>query len=259
MRCLTLMALLSMPCLADEIQTKDGKKIEFKSLVDEGDTIELTTPQGTKVSIKKSDFDKYIPSGVKEGPLTGAQFSFDKKRKLATVDLLAQVDVKRDGFQGSWKLQGGALVGSGSGVSGKLQSTYTPPEEYDLTLEVTRKAGTELAVGLVAGGHQCVFVFDYADCAASGPFIDQVGPATNGIGVLGKFFTNGKSRSIRFMVRKEALVCEVDGKDFLVWKADWKRAQLYPDYAVQSKNTVFLVVGGSTHQITKWTVAAPKE
>jgi len=43
---------------ADEIQTKDGKKIEFKSLIDEGDTLELTTPQGTKVSVKKADFDK---------------------------------------------------------------------------------------------------------------------------------------------------------------------------------------------------------
>src|SRR5437016_7617002 len=99
---------------ADEIQTKDGKKIEFKLLADEGDFWELTTPQGTKVTVKKADFDKFIPSGVKDVPLTGASFTFDKKRKLETVDLLAKVDPKKDGITGTWKAVGGGLNGVGA-------------------------------------------------------------------------------------------------------------------------------------------------
>src|SRR5581483_2395104 len=105
MRYAMTILLLVAPGWADEIQTKDGKKIEFKSLTDEGDTLELTTPQGTKVSIKKADFDKYIPSGVREVPLTGATFTFDKKRRLETVDILTKLpDLKKDAIGGTWKM-----------------------------------------------------------------------------------------------------------------------------------------------------------
>src|SRR2546427_2270047 len=94
------------PGLADEIQTKDGKKIEFKALTDEGDYWELTTPQGTKVTVKKADFDKLIPSGVKEAPLTGASFTFDKKRKLTMSDILSKIDLKKDELVPTWKMAG---------------------------------------------------------------------------------------------------------------------------------------------------------
>src|SRR5205809_7329509 len=109
---LLLVLVLMTPgrLLADEIQTKDGKKVEFKVLTDEGDSWELTTPQGTKVTIKKSDFDRFIPGGVKETPLTGASFTFDKKRKLDKVDLLAKFDAKKDGLTGTWKLNGNVLT-----------------------------------------------------------------------------------------------------------------------------------------------------
>src|SRR5882672_11299097 len=136
MRYTIALLLLAVPGWADEIQTKDGKKFEFKLLADEGDFWELTTPQGTKVTVKKADFDKLIPSGVKEVPLTGAQFTFDKKRKLSTMDLLSRVDSKRDGITGTWKQAGGAIIGAGGmNLVAKLTSAYTPPEEYDLTIE----------------------------------------------------------------------------------------------------------------------------
>jgi hypothetical protein len=248
--------------LADEIQTKDGKKIEFKSLVDEGDTIELTTPQGTKVSIKKSDFDKYIPSGVKEVPLTGAQFTFDKKRKLATADLLSRVDVKKDGITGMWKQAGGAIVGSGgTNLVAKLTCAYTPPEEYDLTIEATRKEGVEdLMVGLIGGGKQFTFFFDTASSSFSGPGkVDGNDPQTSGLSIPGRFFTTGKPRAFTIMVRREVLIVVSEGKDFFSWKADWSRVSLHPALAMTAKNTLFLAVGQAGYQITRWTVTAPKE
>jgi hypothetical protein len=262
MRVLTAFVLLISIATADEIQTKDGKKIEFKSLTDEGDTIELTTPQGTKISIKKADFDKYIPSGVKEVPLTGAQFTFDKKRKLASIDLLARVDVKKDGITVTWKQAGGAIIGTGGyNLIAKLTSTYTPPEEYDLTIEATRKEGIEdLMVGLIAGGKQFTFFFDSASSSVSGPGkVDGNDPQTNGISIPGRFFTNGKPRAFTIMVRREALLVVSEGKDFFAWKADWNRVSLHPALAMNTKNTLSLAVGQAGYQITRWTVTAPKE
>jgi hypothetical protein len=105
MKYLLAFLLLVMPAMADEIQTKDGKKYEFTLLADQGDSWELTTPHGVKVTVKKADFDKLIPSGTKEVPLTGASFTFDKKRKLETVDLLTKLgDPKKDAISGTWKM-----------------------------------------------------------------------------------------------------------------------------------------------------------
>src|SRR5947207_921986 len=154
---------LAVPSWADEIQTKDGKKIEFKALTDEGEFWELTTPQGTKVTVKKLDFDRLIPGGVKELPLTGATFAFDKKRKLTTVDLISKFDPK-NAIAGNWKLANGAIVGTRtSGGNAKLELKFTPPEEYDLTVVAERKETTGeapgIVFGLIGGGRQFGFFF----------------------------------------------------------------------------------------------------
>lgn len=247
---------------ADEIQTKDGKKIEFKTLVDEGDFWDLTTSQGTKVTVKKADFDRFIPSGLKEVPLTGAQFTFDKKRKLETIDLMAKVDPKKDGITGTWKAAPGGIVGTGGyNLIAKLTSSYTPPEEFDLTIEATRKEGVEdLMVGLIGGGKQFTFFFDTASSSFSGPGkVDGADPQGSGISVPGRFFTNGKARAFTIMVRREVLIVQSEGKDFFVWKADWNRVSLHPALALTSKNTLFIGIGQAGYQITRWAVTAPKE
>src|SRR5436190_14985623 len=167
MRHVIALLLLVAPGWADEIQTKDGKKIEFKNLSDEGDFWELTTPQGTKVTVKKADFERFSPGGMKEVPLTGASFTFDKKRKLEVLDLFTKIDPKKDALGGTWKLAGGTLVGPVQ--LGKIQTSYTPPEEYDLTIVAERKdRNPGLAVGLIGGGRQFSWHFDWGPTAMSG-------------------------------------------------------------------------------------------
>lgn len=261
MKTVFLLFVLGYPLSADEIQTKDGKKVEFKALIDNGDSWELTTPQGTKVTVQKSEFERFIPGGIKDSPLTGASITFDRKRKLETVDLLRTIDTKRDGLSGNWQFAG-RLSGSGAAnVIAKCQlSAYTNiPEEYDLTIEVTRKDGTEeAAFGLIGGGKQFLFVFDRLNSSWSGFYTDQA-PEQNNLGVPGKFFTNGKPRTVVFMVRREAFVVQADGKDYLTWKADWTKAQIYNPYAVQMKNVFFIATGQSQIQITRMVLSTPKE
>jgi hypothetical protein len=264
MRCAFVILLLLAPSWADEIQTKDGKKVEFKALVDEGDSWELTTPQGTKVTVKKADFEKFIPSGVKDVPLTGASFTFDKKRKLETVDLFAKIDLKNNVVVPTWKLAGGALIGTGTrDAAAKLEASYTPPEEYDLTLVLERKeTGAEVpyfVVGLVGGGKQFSFVLD-RNLGESGLYLFKGQNAVDsGLSVPGQIFTKGKARTFVFMVRREAFIVQLDGKDWFTWKPDWSQVSFEGKFAVPSKSSIFFAVGIASYNVTKAVVTAPKD
>jgi hypothetical protein len=265
MKYLLAFLLLVMPAMADEIQTKDGKKYEFTLLADQGDSWELTTPHGVKVTVKKADFDKLIPSGTKEVPLTGASFTFDKKRKLETVDLLTKLgDPKKDAISGTWKMTAKGLVMSNGEGHARLPVSYSPPEEYDLSITVERQTGdVDFLLGLVGGGKQFALKFDSSHGQASG--LDKInggGPETNtipGTTVLGRFFEIKKPRTLTIMVRKEAFFMQENGKDLLAWKADWNTISLNPGFQVQEKNVLFLGVWGSTFQVSKMTLTAPKE
>lgn len=109
-----------------------------------------------QVTVKKADFDHFIPGGVKELPLTGASFTFDKKRKLETIDLLARFDPRKDELVTSWKMSGAPLVGTGAvNHIATMQMTYTPPEEYDLTMALEHKDGDRgILVGSAVSAHQ---------------------------------------------------------------------------------------------------------
>ena len=260
---LAMVLLVPASLRSDELTLKDGRKIEWKTITDAGDTYEIETAQGTKLSVKKADVEKFTPTAPLP-PLTGASFTFDpKKVKLVTIDLLQKIDPKRDTVTGSWRGGGGGITGTG-GVNAlaKLQTTYTPPEEYDLTLEITRKEGAEnIAIGIIGGGRQFAFELDCLTSTWSGPHVldGKEYPGSSGVGVPGKLFTNGKPRVFTFMIRKEVLIVRLDGKDWFPWKAEWNRLNLHPSCAVTSKNTLFFVVGAGTYQIGKAAVVAPKE
>jgi hypothetical protein len=254
--------LLTLPVWADELILKDGKKIEWKTLSDEGDSYEITTPQGTKITVKKDDVESFTKKKT-EGPLTGAQFTFDKKRKLTTVDLFTKIDLKKDVVAGDWKFAGGVLTGTTNGGPSKLQTTFTPPEEYDLTLVIEQKdvAGGAIFVGLIGGGKQFTFGFggDWSGLEAYGGQKMQ----DSGIGIPGRFFQKAP-RTVTFMVRKEAFIVQADGKDYFTWKADWSKLSVIPFHAVQSQNTIFLVVSRSevaqlSYKISRMTLTSPKE
>ncbi|MBI3857692.1 MAG: hypothetical protein HY293_18580, partial [Planctomycetes bacterium] len=140
-----VLGLAAAPLSADELVLKDGRTIEWTNLKDEGDTYEVTTPQGTKLSIRKEDVESFTKKKAPE-LLTGATITFDKKKKLETVDLLAQIDIKKDIVSGPWRF-GGRLLSGGPGQAESLSKLQIGgfqaiPEEYDLTMVVERKEAT---------------------------------------------------------------------------------------------------------------------
>jgi hypothetical protein len=266
MKYLSLMMALALMTVAnaDELILKDGKKIEWKTLSDEGDSYEVTTPTGTKITVKKEDVDRLAKSRLPE-LLTGASFTFDKKRKMTTVDLLTKIDIKRDTVMPGWKLSNGVLTGTLQERSfAKLNIPYTPPEEYDLQLTIERKdtygEGVGICVGLIGGGKQFGYFFERNKMSSGPSLVNGANCIDNGLGVAGKFFEKGKVRNLTFMVRRDALVVVADGKDYSIWaKPDWNTVSVDPIAAVPSKNTLFLSMESALYVITRAIVMAPKE
>lgn len=253
----TLLFALAASAHGDELKLKDGKTLEWAALRDQGEYYELETPAGTKVMVKKSDVDRVVTTAP-QAALTGATFAFDRKAKLVTVDLLQKIDPKKDGVVGAWSLKGPALTGVApshlqpmGADHGKIQFPGTPPEEYDLTATFERKEGAEdIAFGLIGGGKQVVFAFD-AWGTWSGLFdVDGKGCDKSGLGVQGKVLENGKPRTVVFMVRKDALVVKLDGKDHWVWKAEWDKVSANPYHAIAAKNLLWIAIYKSTYSIS---------
>ena len=259
----TILAIMILASVAgaDEIVLKSGKRIEWVSIKDMGDAYEIETPQGSKSVIQKDDVETLARKKAPE-VLTGASIAFDKKAKLQGVDLLAGIDIKRDSVLGTWRRSGASVTGSGSyGVIAKIATSYVPPEEYDMTLVVDRKEGTDAApdgfiVWLIGGTKQFVFQFDalgYSGIAN----VDGKGTHNGAPSIPGKFWT-GKPRLITIMVRQSAIVCQVDGKDYFSWKAEWNRVGLEPYLTVPNKDTLHVGMGSSVYTVSRWTVSAPK-
>jgi len=252
-------ALLAMPVSADELTLKDGRKIEWSAIRDLGDTYEVETPRGLKVIFKKDEVEMFVQTKP-VAALTGATFTFDKSKKLETVDLLRAIDLKRDIVTAAWRLNAQGLSGEGSGSThAKIHVPVTPPAEYDLTIVAQRTGGMDdLGIGLVGGGNQVVLFLDAAQGTVSGPgAIDGKGPAEAGLAKNEKFF-EGKPRTIVCMVRKEALIVQVDGKDYIVWKADWTKVSVPRMLAVPKKDVLFLTAFRSSFQISRMALSYPK-
>jgi hypothetical protein len=246
----------------DELILKDGKRIEWTDLHDAGDSYEVTTPQGTKITVKKDDVDSLAKKRAPE-LLTGAVITFDKKKKLESFDLLSQIDIKKDIVSGPWRMNGKSLSGGpGQAESiSKLQISgfTTIPEDYDLTMTIEKKEATNgFFVVLIGGGRQFGVGFDTNKLAQSGFGTSSGNDVNEGRVIPGKFFGKG-ARTIKFMVRREAFVIQADGKDFITWKADWPKVNLWEMWAAPARNV--FVVGlhdSSNYIVSSMVMSAPK-
>lgn len=244
---------------ADVLVLRDGKTIEWSGVRDKGDSYELDTVDGKKVTVRKSDVETLSKPVAQNGPLTGASFSVDTK--LVTFDILKMINPKTDEISGSWIFSNGTLVGSGNAAAiPRIQSGCKLPLEYDMKMVVERKSGNdEFFLGLSGGGRRFTLHFDAYQGGWSGPSrIDGKTSNENGIGVPGKFFTNGVPKTIRVSVRKDLLYVKSDDRDFLSWKADWKRAELDPAFSVKDKDAFFLGAL-SKFQVSHLSITMPLE
>lgn len=250
---LLLCLLVPSTLLGDELLLKDGRKIPWKTLSDEGDEYLVDG----KTRIRKADVDRFSIAEA-SAILTGAAVSFDKKRKLETVNLLQKVDLARDQLSGTWKDASG-IAGSAAGEEhARLQVPYVLPEEYDLTIVVERKEGTEdFGVGLVGGGRPFMFHFD----VGAGSWSGIITPGADGslskvTERKGKFFGKGP-KTLTFMVRKDAFFLLVDGKEFAKLKPDWTKLSILPTHAPTRADSVSFSIYKGSFVVSRLALAFP--
>lgn len=229
MKTLLALVLLAMPCLADEIVLKDGRRIAWKSVVDDGDAYSVETKDGKKLTLKKTEVERFANGGQDESgrpvpaPLTGATFALDIKR-CTTIDLLPRA--KTETTSGMWKTSGKTVMASAEGRA-TLNFDHEIADEYDLVLQVERVGGNGgLEVGVVSPDGTGAFHFDAYGATSS--FFGQIG------GQFcakqdGQMFKPGKPRTVKVSVRKDAVQVQIDGKDLWKNRVDWKTVSLFGD------------------------------
>lgn len=166
---------------------------------------------------------------AQDSPLTGAQVSFDKQTTLEKIDLLKKVEVKNLQLTGTWALTGGQLTGGGT-KDGGARAIIGPadlpvPEEYDISLVVTRLSGENgmaIAFPTPGGGRGDVILDYWAGKIGCGlAFVNGAYPDVSGYGVAGRLLTIREPRAITIMIRKAGIMIQVDGKDYFGKKLDW--------------------------------------
>ncbi|HLY76223.1 MAG TPA: hypothetical protein VKU80_19135 [Planctomycetota bacterium] len=247
-----LLGLSLVPSVwADELILKDGKKLEWVGLRDNGDAYDVQGPDGKTVTVLKKDVREIRPVVV-AAPLTGATFTGDTTTKsLAPVNLFALVDPKVD-LGSSWKLVKDAFIGY-SGVAQMIgfDVHYVPPEEYDVEVVVERSGGEgEFLLMLTGGGKHFGVNFDAGGGVSGVRMVDGKGPDQNETGVPTKIFADKKPHKIVVAIRKEKIVALVDGKTIIDWKVDWNRVSSGSP-ANDKKNNVGFDTSNGTFKLTK--------
>lgn len=241
----------------DELLLKNGKRIEWVTLRDNGKEYEVTQASGVRLTVKKDDVKEFVKTdaGV---PLTGATFEFKKEQKLTAVDLFKGLDLDKAPKKGTWSTVNGALAGSSDQAAHIEFPSFAPPGEYDFTVIAERTGGAKHFITTLPmfGSPFRVFVDKDSQMIVAG--VDGKDWDQSPVRVEGAVFGRGKPVTLTFMVRLEGLVIRVDGKDHLTWRGDWLSKG---DVIKSLKNDDVISVGmwASSYKITRAVVTFPKK
>lgn len=190
-------------------------------------------------------------------PPPGARGGAASPMPKGAIDLLALIDPQKDSIKGDWTSDGQGLICS-AGDHIRLQVPYSPPDEYDLIMTVTRREGADgLLVGLVKGNAQWAVTLD---TQASGTFksgfesIDGQGPSGNPSTYTGPVFANGTETVLECRVRKIGVTVMANGKSIIDWRGNYNRLSLPDGWKVKSSNALFLAAWGSRYQFSRITL-----
>jgi hypothetical protein len=167
------------------------------------------------------------------------------------VDLLPKAKTESTG--GAWKSVPGLLSNTGENP-GRVTVSFDHelPEEYDLNLRIERGGGNGgFEVGIVSGGSSGCFHFDAFGAASS--FFGQIG-GQFAPKVDGQVFKPGKVRAVRVAVRKDAVLVQVDGKDFWKSRIDWRAVTLHGDVPKPEPRKMFLTAAGGAWRVSGFSV-----
>jgi hypothetical protein len=234
MKTFTFVALLSSACLADDVLMKDGKAVAFRSLVDQGQDYEVTTPDGKKLVIRKAEIERIVVDPT-EAPLAGATFA-KLPGKTKVVNALLSIDPKKDLIPQICKIEphGTELLcdlrcDSPTWINLGVKTAL----EYDFTMVLERSDGVSNFYVSLIGGGSVPFLVMLDDGGRSGLWGQKM--------TSGAFFQKGESVTLEVLVRKDSVSVRVADKEISVWRGKWADLVVPPTHVpVRGKGMPFV-------------------
>ncbi len=174
------------------------------------------------------------------------------------VDLLAELDPVKHAVAGTWKAQQGFLE-SPVGARARFELAAEPPAEYQLELDVERVRGKDaFAIGLVYGGKQVMVMIDGYGGQFSGlHLLDGIGCDKNTTSYRQPVFAEGKSVTIRCIVREGGISVWHDEQPLFVWHGAPKQLDLWEGWKVRNSKSLFLGAHESAYRVTNVKLSPP--
>jgi hypothetical protein len=169
------------------------------------------------------------------------------------VDLLAQINPRRDSLAGEWRLDGWELV-SPEVRAARVQLPAPPGPAYELTLSVERVSGQgRLGIGLVVGNAQCSAVLDGDRGQACGLELIE-GKAFSANGTTRRrpqALAQGKAATIVCTVRPDAVSVSCDGSEAIAWSGDAKKLSLGKEIKVPARGRLCLSAWDAVFRVSR--------
>ena len=142
-----------------------------------------------------------------------------------TVELLNLIDSAKDAAQGQWTRDPEGVSCANTAYA-CLQIPYTPPDEYDLTVNFTRTEDNgSIALLLAAQKRSFEFVLDIKGEARFERVNGKI--AQDNPTVVPVAISNGRAYTLTVEVRKTQVRAILDGKTLVEWKTDLKDLTRY--------------------------------
>ena len=164
-----------------------------------------------------------------------------------SVDLLPNVDLKRDVFAGEWRKEGSSLVG-GNGARIYLPAKLS--EDYQLKFQVKRLTDNDtLMLGFIMVGRLGTLAIDAYESAVSGLYLDGRDPNGNCTTRQGALLKNNLASTIVLTVHPGHLHADVDGKTIIDWYGTPDRLHLNSDHHVPNREIPYIAISRASYQI----------
>jgi len=254
--------------LVEIIDAKDQWRVELKTgdytieLKEGGDKFQLdkqsiTITRGEELRVRVTLQPVRPPAGA---VATGANWvRVDEKPKETAagnaIDVLKQIDLKRDVVVGDWTIEDGSLVSKHQETGPVLRLPVETGRAYRLALHVENTAGAcrplSVYLPLKNGGGRASFDA-YGTEHLTG--LDQVDGKThyqNETRHAGTAFVRGQPATIVITVEPGHIRADWDGKPVIDWRGDESRLSLKYGFPERRESGVYLVLFNGGYCITK--------
>jgi len=166
------------------------------------------------------------------------------------VDLLKLVDVDRDTVSGSWRQTKDGII-SDEAPFARIETSYRPPEEYDLRITFTRRSGNTEAVALL-GEKGRAFQFRAGYRMGSLGFAKIFGTDFNPTTSVGEAWVQ---RNVPFnaliQVRKNYVAAFNDRKLVIFWPTDFSEFRPPTDWVTPNAGFIGFGSNASSSEFTR--------